>query len=327
MRRYDATMTAAESTAVSRLAPSPTGALHVGNARTFLLNWLLARQGGWRLLMRIEDIDSPRVKADAAQGLLGDLRWLGLDWDGPVVFQSQRLGRYAAALGRLLASGSAYACTCTRREVELAASAPHAEDGAAVYPGTCRGRYRDAAEAQRQSGRAPAFRFAAPAGAVEVVDHIAGTRVYQPMEQLGDFVVAKADGTPAYQLAVVVDDAEMGVSEVVRGDDLLESTPRQMLVYRALGLGDRIPAYWHVPLVVGPDGRRLAKRHGDTRLSTLRACGADPRRLVAQLARSAGIETGESAWPAELVGRFDPALLPRRAVVYDGGADGFVESE
>src|SRR4051812_4936119 len=272
----------------TRLAPSPTGALHLGNARTFLLNWLLARQRGWKVILRIEALGGPRIKRGADGGLIEDLAWLGLDWDEGPVYQSRRFDLYQEALGKLLASGAAYLCVCSRREVELAASAPHAEDGAAVYPGTCRGRFMSVDEARRAAGREPAIRFRVPDELVTFDDRFAGSVSFDVAAQLGDFVIAKSDGTAAYQLAVVIDDASAGVTEVVRGDDLLDSTPRQILLYRALGLADRVPAYTHLPLVVGPDGRRLAKRHGDTRLSHYRAAGVNAGRVLSLLARWCG---------------------------------------
>jgi glutamyl-tRNA synthetase len=268
-----------------RLAPSPTGAQHVGNARTYLTAWLSARSRAGQVVLRVEDIDSPRVKPGALQGACDDLRWLGLDWDeGPVV-QTERLPLYEAALAHLKERELVYPCTCTRADVERAASAPHAEHEGPVYPGTCAG--RRAADAAGLGGRPYCWRFrvgASPSfedlyrGKVEVDLHAAG----------GDFVVWKTSrpGVPAYQLAVVVDDAAQGVTEVVRGDDLVPSTPRQLLLYEALGLWP--PAFAHVPLVVGPDGRRLAKRHGDTRLAALRAAGVRAESLLGLLAWSCG---------------------------------------
>lgn len=311
-------------TSITRLAPSPTGALHLGNARTFLLNWLLARQNGWRILMRIEDIDGPRIKAGSDTQLLDDLRWLGLDWDSDVIFQTQRLSLYAQAIATLLAGRQAYPCVCTRREVELAASAPHAEDGAVIYPGTCRNRFADIAEAVELSGRAPAIRFRVPDQDLTFVDQLHGVIKLNPERDLGDFVIAKADGTPAYQLAVVVDDADAGVNEIVRGDDLLDSTPRQILIYRALGLENRIPRYWHLPLVVGADGRRLAKRHGDTRLSSYRELGVAPGRILALLARWSGITVSSDVSATDLLGQFDPARLPRQPVIFTPADDAWL---
>lgn len=307
---------------ITRLAPSPTGALHLGNARTFLLNWLLARQKGWRILLRIEDLDGPRIKQGAAGQLIDDLRWLGLDWDEGPVWQSARRSFYDQAIQQLLTAGHAYPCICTRKEVESAASAPHAEDGAAIYPGTCRGRFATIEQATIFAGRPPAIRFRVHDETTDWTDLFAGVQHYDVAKQLGDFVIAKADGTPAYQLAVVVDDAASAVTHVVRGDDLLDSTPRQMMLYRALGLGKRIPKYCHLPLVVGTDGRRLAKRHGDTRLLHYREAGAPSLRMLALLARWCGIEpNGPIDLPAQLLKHFDLSRVPRSRIIFDSAAD------
>jgi glutamyl-tRNA synthetase len=296
----------------------------LGNARTFLVNWLLARQNGWGILLRVEDLDGPRVKAGADRQAMEDLRWLGLDWDRGPVYQSPRVAVYRSTAERLLTVGAAYPCVCTRREVELAASAPHAEDGAAVYPGTCRGRFKSMREAEGAAGRVAAVRFAAPEGEVELLDGYRGGCRFDPAKELGDFVILKADGTAAYQLAVVVDDAEMGVTDVVRGDDLLDSTPRQMLLYRALGMADRVPRYTHLPLVVGTDGRRLAKRHGDTRLSYYRQKGVTAERVLAMLARWCGIDAGGEVSAKELLGRFELARVPREPIVFTEADDRFL---
>jgi glutamyl-tRNA synthetase len=302
---------------VTRLAPSPTGALHLGNARTFLINWLLARQNGWKILLRIEDLDGPRIKRGADAEAIEDLKWLGLDWDEGPFYQSTRMHRFRKAVERLLASHAAYPCVCTRKEVETAASAPHAEDGAAIYPGTCRDQFESIAQA-RTRGREPAVRFDTRNTNVTFDDTFAGPQTFDVEHNLGDFVIAKADGTPAYQLAVVIDDAEMGVTDVVRGDDLLDSTPRQILLYRALGLTDVIPRYCHVPLVIGPDGRRLAKRHGDSRIATYRQNAVTPGRMLAQLARWCGIENlTADVTSRALIGRFDVTRLPREPIIFD----------
>lgn len=306
----------------TRLAPSPTGALHLGNARTFLVNWFLARRNGWRTLLRIEDLDGPRIKAGAADQAIEDLRWLGLDWDEGPVEQSSRRPHYDEAVGRLVTQGNAYACVCSRSEIELAASAPHAEDGSAIYPGTCRGRFSTLEDARRQSGRPPAIRFAVPNQSMVIHDQLLGEARFNPAGELGDFVIAKNDGTAAYQLAVVVDDADMGITQVVRGDDLLDSTPRQILLYHALGMADRIPTYTHLPLVIGPDGRRLAKRHGDTRLSAYRRRGVPATKVLELLAGWCGIEPDPTlSLPADLIGRFELASLPRHPIVYDPARD------
>jgi glutamyl-tRNA synthetase len=307
----------------TRLAPSPTGALHLGNARTFLVNWLLARQGGWRIALRVDDLDGPRVKVGADAQAIEDLRWLVLDWDEGPTYQSPRAAVYQSAVDSLLSSGAAYYCVCSRKEVEGAASAPHAEDGAAIYPGTCRGRYRSIEEARAASGREPAVRFAVPTGEVLTFDDaFAGPQSFDVGRRLGDFVIAKADGTAAYHLATVIDDSAMLVSDVVRGDDLLDSTPRQILLYRALGLADRVPRYCHLPLVVGPDGRRLAKRHGDTRLAYYRERGVRAARVLALLARWCGMEpVSRPETASDLLQQFRLDALPRGRIVFTAADD------
>ncbi len=293
---------------VGRLAPSPTGAQHVGNARTYLIAWLSARSRGGRVVLRIEDIDSPRVKAGAAEEACRDLRWLGLDWDDAPVVQTQRLDRYVAALERLKELELVYPCTCTRGDIERAASAPHAEHEGPVYPGTCAG--RRAADAGTLGDQPLAWRFRVPEGPLSFVDGFRGSVTLDPRQLGGDFVVWKSAGTPAYQLAVVVDDADQGVTEVIRGDDLVPSTPRQLLLYEALGLSP--PAFTHVPMVVGADGKRLAKRHGDTRLASLRAAEVQPEMLLGLLAHSCGwCDRIVPVTATELIARFTLESIPR----------------
>lgn len=310
---------------ITRLAPSPTGALHLGNARTFLFNWILARQAGWQIVLRIEDLDGPRIKAGADQTAMDDLRWLGLDWDVGPVRQSTRSEIYRAAIDRLIADGLAYPCVCSRKEVELAASAPHAEDGAAVYPGTCRGRFASVADARAATGREPAVRFRVPDDASAIIEWNDVIALQQAIDvrRLGDFVIARADGA-AYQLAVVADDATAGVTQVVRGDDLIDSTPRQILLYRALGLADRIPRYCHLPLVVGADGRRLAKRHGDSRLSNYRSRGVTPGRIRAWLARSTGLSLGDDVTNTQLLEAFRLDGVPRQPITFTPDDDAWL---
>jgi glutamyl-tRNA synthetase len=297
------------------LAPSPTGAQHVGNARTYLIAWLAARAAGGDVVLRIEDIDSPRIKAGAAQQAMDDLRWLGLDWDeGPIV-QTERLSHYTAALDELRRQELVYPCTCSRNDVERAASAPHAEHEGAVYPGTCSARRNADAES---TGQPYTWRCRADRMVPEFEDGFRGPTTADRSLCGGDYVVWKSARTPAYQLAVVVDDAAQGITEVIRGDDLVPSTPRQLLLYQLLGLP--APRFAHVPLVVGPDGRRLAKRHGDTRLSALRAAGVRPEALVGLLAWSCGwLSAPEPVTPVELIPVFRLDALPAQPFVLDAG--------
>jgi glutamyl-tRNA synthetase len=298
---------------VGRLAPSPTGAQHVGNARTYLIAWLHARSQGGRILLRMEDIDSPRVKAGAADQAIEDLHWLGLDWDAGPIIQTERLSLYEKALEKLKQKELAYPCTCSRGDIDRAASAPHAGDEGPRYPGTCA--RRSVADAVALGHRPFAWRFRA-AGLPWAFDDLFRGRVTAiASDACGDFVIWKSAGTPAYQLAVVVDDAACGVTEVVRGDDLIPSTPRQLQLYAALGLEP--PSFAHVPLVVGPDGRRLAKRHGDTRLSSLRNAGFRPEQLVGLLAWSCGwIEEKRPMTVHELLPLFQLDAIPRCPFVF-----------
>ncbi|MGH7227145.1 MAG: tRNA glutamyl-Q(34) synthetase GluQRS, partial [Gemmataceae bacterium] len=303
---------------IGRLAPSPTGAQHVGTARPSLVAWLSARRGDGRVALRMEDIDSPRIKAGADRQACLDLQWLGLDWDGAALVQSERLSLYRAALERLITAELVYPGTCTRGDVERAASAPHPEHEGAIYPGTCAG--RTAADAATLGDRPYCWRFRVPSQSPTFVDGFRGPTHLDLRGGGGDFVVWKSPrgslsaSTPAYQLAVVVDDAAQGVTEVVRGDDLTASTPRQLLLYQALALTP--PRFVHVPLVVGPDGRRLAKRHGDTRLSSLRAAGVRPEMLVGLLALSCGwLPTLEPMSLRQLLPLFRLETIPRQPFV------------
>jgi glutamyl-tRNA synthetase len=299
---------------VGRLAPSPTGAQHVGNARTYLIAWLSALRQSGQVVLRIEDIDSPRVRAGAAEQAVEDLRWLGLDFDGEPVIQTKRLALYEEALARLKAAERVYPCTCTRSDVERAASAPHIEHEGPVYPGTCAGRRATDALVLERDGRTFCWRFRVPQRTPIFMDGFRGECAIDLRMTGGDFVVWKSTRTPAYQLSVVVDDAEQGVTEVVRGDDLIASTPRQLLLYEALGLTP--PRFVHVPLAVGPDGRRLAKRHGDTRLATLREAGVRPGKLLGLLAQSCGwVDYVKEVTAAELLPVFRMEAIPREPFV------------
>lgn len=247
-----------QKTRSGRFAPSPTGSLHLGSLAAAVASWLYARAENGRWLVRIEDIDTPRVVPGSAEEILAALRRYGLEWDGEVVLQSQRTALYEAALEQLRAKGLVYDCACSRADLQRAASAPHGAE--AVYPGTCRNGL--------PPGKAPrAIRFRAPEKVIAFEDRIRGHIEEHVARQTGDFVVRRADGLFAYQLAVVVDDAEQGITQVVRGIDLLDSTARQIALQRALGYAT--PEYAHFPLVTNPDGSKLGKRDGSLPLPTL----------------------------------------------------------
>lgn len=247
-----------------RFAPSPTGALHLGTARTALIAWKRARAAGGRFLLRFEDLDAPRVVAGAEAAMIEDLRWLGLDWDGAPLRQSGRLALYQAALDSLKASGRAYPCTCSRKEIEASASAPHGDEGPA-YPGSCRA-------GVTHPGRAPSWRFRMDAPE-PFADGVCGSQTGLQ----DDFVLQRADGVFSYQLACAVDDAAQGVTEAVRADDLLGSASRQQALHKALGQAS--PAWYHVPLLLGSDGQRLSKRHGSVSVAAYREAGWTAQRL------------------------------------------------
>ncbi|MCZ6836505.1 MAG: glutamate--tRNA ligase family protein [Planctomycetota bacterium] len=264
---------------ISRLAPSPTGALHLGNARTFLINWAIARQKGWQLLMRIEDLDGPRNKQGSIENTLEILQWLGIDFDGEVSRQSVDLTPYRESLQTLVDNRMAYACCLTRKDVEQAASAPHGDEHELRYPPELR---PDDFQDSKTNVHGANYRFVTQDLDMPIEDELAGPGAFNPHREIGDFVIWTKRDEPAYQLAVVVDDARQGVTDVVRGIDLLPSAARQMLIYRALGFTP--PRWWHVPLVLGEDGRRLAKRHGDTRLTSYRDHGVSSERVIGLLA-------------------------------------------
>ena len=296
---------------VGRLAPSPTGALHLGNVRTFMIAWLRARSQGGRVIFRMEDLDHPKDKPGAAAQAVEDLRWLGFDWDEEYV-QSERKAIYREALEAL--GDLVYPCVCSRKDVEAAQSAPHAGEQL-YYPGTCRGRFASWAEAKAVKGATPCWRFRVPDNAVVSFDDaFAGHYEQNVSEILGDFPLARDEFGAGYTLACTVDDLLMGVTEVVRGDDLLAATPAQILLARALSKavdGCRLPSYCHVPLVVGRDGKRLAKRHGDTRIATFREQGKAPGEILGFLAASCGwAEKGEPVSLCDLLTRFDLGTIP-----------------
>jgi glutamyl-tRNA synthetase len=305
-----------------RYAPSPSGPLHLGNARTALLAWLQTRLAGGRFIMRMEDLDRSRVRPGCAKQIVDDLRWMGLDWDeGPDIGgetgpyeQSARDDIYAVALSRLREAHSVFPCFCSRKDIRQAASAPHGPDEP-IYPGTCR--ERDSAF-EEQVRRSPALRYRVRAGRIEVEDVVTGAIVQDLSRDVGDFVVRRSDGVFAYQFAVVVDDALMGVTDVVRGVDLCESTPRQLALLRELDLP--APRYWHVPLMADDDGNRMSKRDGSESVMMFRARGGQPAELVGQLAASTGLcplDTPVSA--QELLSAHD--LSSFTDVLRDSGTD------
>ena len=296
---------------VGRLAPSPTGRLHLGHARSFLLAWWSARSRGGRVVLRIEDLDTTRSRPELVDACVADLEWLGLDWDGPALRQSAGIERYAGACRRLLADRAAYACVCSRAEI-AAASAPHVEDRETRYPGTCRGRWSSPEAALSETGRHSGLRLVVPEGRVPIDDRVHGTVAFDVDGEVGDFLIRRRDGVFAYQLAVVVDDHAQGVTEVLRGDDLLSSAARQAVLLDRLDLPR--PDWVHVPLVTAEDGSRLSKRRGDLALTQLREEGVDPRAVVGWAARSAGQPADERARADEVAPAFDLGRLPREPV-------------
>jgi len=311
----------------TRLAPSPTGALHLGNARTFILNWALARQQGWRIVLRIEDLDGPRIKAESIDGIQQTLVWLGLDWDQGPLIQSHELEPAREAMRILAAKGggkAAYPSELSRTEIEAAASAPQAGSGEVRFPSSLRP--ADAGRARGFDREDLNWRFLTPPGLVEFEDLIAGPQRLDPAESIGDFVIWTKRGTPAYQLAVVVDDARQGVTDVIRGDDLLDSAARQLRLYESLNLGPP-PRYAHLPLVIGPDGRRLAKRHGDTRVDHYRQLGIDPRAIVAWVARTCGLDAGDRLSIDELARALRVDMIPRSPITWTPEDDAWLCSQ
>lgn len=292
-----------------RFAPSPTGRLHLGNARSALLGWLWARSEGGEFLLRIEDLDPDRCKPVFTDGILEDLQWLGLDWDGPVWRQSERGAVYDEALARLAQSGRAYRCWCSRAEVARAASAPHPGEEGPVYPGTCR------AGGAPKPGREPSWRFLVSPGVERFDDALHGVVSQDVSREVGDFVIRRIDGVASYQLAVVVDDALSGITHLLRGEDLLSSTARQLQLQRALGYP--APTYAHVPLLMQADGKRLAKRDGASTVAGLRALGWSPQRVLGQLAAWSGLGDGAPVSARELVPGFSLAKVKRTPTVVE----------
>ena len=308
-----------------RLAPSPTGFLHLGNAWAFLLAWLACRSKGGSLVLRMEDIDPDRSRPEYADAIIRDLRWLGLDWDegpdaggpaGPYV-QSARMGLYADALNRLDRAGHIYPCYCTRKELRTLAGAPHVGDAGAAYPGTCRNLPPERRAELEAAGRRPCIRLHCPSQNYAFEDAVFGPFSMTLEACGGDFALRRSDGVIAYQLAVVVDDGLMGITQVVRGEDLLVSTPRQLALFDLLGYPR--PAYMHLPLLCDPEGERLAKRHASLTLASLRDAGVSPAAVAGYLGWKAGlIGALAPAHPRNLLPAFDPGrlrFLPERVLI------------
>ena len=297
---------------IGRFAPTPSGRMHLGNLFAAMLAWASVRSRGGRMILRIEDLDTERCSQQWADLLKQDLEWLGLDWDEETPPQRERGEAYAAALDRLRELGLVYPCWCTRGLLH-AASAPHAEDGHSVYPGFC----RDLTEAERaaRAGKPASTRLMVPDEVISFTDGVQGPYSENLARDCGDFVVRKADGGWAYQLAVVVDDVASSVSEVARGRDLLSSAPRQIYLYRLLGAA--LPAYFHAPLLLGPGGRRLSKRDLALDMGTLRE-NFSPEQILGHLAHLAGLTQGPSPLPArELPALFDWNRVPRQDIEVD----------
>ena len=293
-----------------RFAPSPSGRMHLGNLWSALLAWLAARSRGGRMVLRLEDLDPDRCTQTWCDQVMRDLEWLGLDWDNEPVYQSRRTDAYRAAFARLEEAGLIYPCYCTRAE-RLAASAPHRSDGVPVYDGRCR-RLPPEELARLARSRRPAWRVRVPEEVLSFRDLLQGGVSQDLSLDCGDFILRRSDGVYAYQLAVVVDDAAMGVTEVVRGGDLLDSTPRQLYLYHLLGLTP--PAFYHFPLLLAPDGRRLSKRDADAGLEELRP-QMTAETLLGKLAFLGGFHPSAAPCRAEeLLDEFDWDRVPRQDV-------------
>lgn len=295
-----------------RFAPSPSGRMHLGNVFSAMLAWLSVRSQNGEMVLRIEDLDPDRCRSEYAETLKDDLRWLGLDWDREQTPQSLRTAAYAREFDKLADLGLVYPCYCTRGELH-AASAPHASDGRVLYAGTC----RHLTEAQRaEKTKKPAWRLAVPDRVYGYTDGLQGYYEENLAAACGDFIIRRADGVYAYQLAVVTDDGDGGVTQVVRGMDLLDSTPRQLYLYELLGL--KAPEFYHVPLLTASDGRRLSKREKDLDLGALRKTHT-PEQLLGKLAHLAGVlERPEPASAKEIAAVFDWKVVKTKPIIMEG---------
>lgn len=300
------------STSTTRLAPSPTGALHLGNARTFLINWAIARQRNWQIILRIEDLDGPRIKPGAIESTIDILRWLGIDWDHGPIIQSHDLAPYRAAMQSLARAALAYPSDLSRSEIEAAASAPQEGVHETPFPASLRPPLTPRDFDTETSN----WRFAVAPGDVTFTDTFAGGQTLNPAATIGDFVIWTKRAQPSYQLAVIVDDHRQGITHIIRGNDLLDSAARQLLLYRALNLRPE-PEYTHLPLIRGHDGKRLAKRHGDTRIESYRVADVPRERIIGLLAFWSGVvPTPEPMTAAAFVERFNLSTMSRNDCVF-----------
>ena len=296
---------------LGRFAPTPSGRMHLGNVFSGLMAWLSARSALGAMLLRIEDLDTLRCSKENADLVRRDLEWLGLDWDFEQPPQSTRSEYYDSILSRLGEAGEVYPCWCTRGDLKNAPNAPHASDGHPIYPGTCRG-LSEEERRERTRAKAPLWRLRVPEETVRFVDGIYGPYEEDLAKECGDFILRRADGVYAYQLAVTADDIDAGVTQVVRGRDLLSSTPRQLYIYRLLGAEP--PKYFHVPLLTAPDGRRLSKRDRDLDLGVLREKYAAAE-LIGMLAHAAGLtDRPEPCTPRELLTAYSPEKIPKEDI-------------
>ena len=310
---------AAPNGAIGRFAPTPSGFLHLGNVFCSLLAWLYAKSSGGRIILRVEDLDPQRCSRQKADQLARDLEWLGLEWDeGAYVsensesyFQSKRSDIYAEYFVQLQEHEFVYPCFCSRSELH-AAEAPHLSDGRIIYAGTCRHLTAEQREAKAQR-RAPAYRLRVEDKPISFLDGHYGQQSYNLAEESGDFIVRRSDGVFAYQLAVTIDDALMGITQVVRGCDLLSSTPMQLYIYRLLGFTP--PAFCHIPLLVDASGRRLSKRDGDLEIAALRKLYGSPEPIIGLLAFFAGqIARPEPMRAKDLLPIFDAEKIPTKNI-------------
>lgn len=308
----DTPVPTAQTTHTTRLAPSPTGTLHLGNAFAFVVNWAIARKRGWRVILRIEDLDVSRVLPGMGEQTIETLRWLGLDWDEPPTVQSEHLDRYIDAMHTLASRGFVYPCELSRREIEQALSAPHRDDPKSAPHASI----RPVTLPKQFNTPQTSWRFVVNPQTIDFVDRCMGHQSFHTSTLDGDFIVWTKRNAPSYQLAVVADDHASGVTQIVRGRDLLDSAARQMLLYRALGYAPE-PIYTHLPLVLGPGGRRLAKRDQDFHIAAFREHGG-PERVIGLIACWCGLcQKPETMTISGFLEGFDPDTLPLVDPVFD----------